>query len=119
MCKEDVRIKRQTATRTVLIAPTNGTFTLAFPPNPMRVAVTFGLSNGSITGGSTVISLRNGDQLTSGVVCAISSVRLFDYATIENLGQLVTGGLWVFTNDIGVPNIAVTEVFFTQDMKDL
>lgn len=119
MCKEDIRIKRQTASQTIAKGTTQGVWVVVFPAHPGRVAVTVGYQAGSPVTAGTMAVVGSGDAVAPGAILGISPSRPADSVTIEQVGILITGQIVVFTDDGAAPDILVTQVYFTHALADL
>lgn len=116
MCKEDVRIKRSTATNTVKITDGSGAFNAVFPANPNRVAIVLGYVFPPNLGGGSLAQLYAGPTNAAAIMGGISNGQPSNVLRIEDLGQLITYPVYLSSWDGNNAPVTVTEVFFTESL---
>lgn len=119
MCKEDVRIKRKTATRSVLI-DAGTTPNPVLPANPERVALVISMTGAAVLSGAAwlVAGPRAGGGNVQGIV-GVTGGNAADRVTIEQVGLLLIDEIHYAYDASVSPFVMVTEVFFYQEMGQL
>jgi len=119
MCKEDIRINRRTASRTVTVADTSVVGTVIFPPNADRIGVLVGFKEASLILGTTTCCVGTPQGDSYAPIAGIGPSRPVDRARIEDVGDPIRGSLVISKSAGSATGIDVTEVFFTEALNDL
>lgn len=119
MCKEDIKIKRQTATRSVTVSVASGAIAPAFAANPDRVAITIGYIGAPAAAGGNYQAAVGGNVVGGPILAAISWGHPCDRAKIEDIGSAITLPISLYGIDGNAPNVVLTEIFFTHALGDL
>lgn len=119
MCKEGIRIGRQTSVSGVSATMGVGaTITAVANPDPDRIAVTLAL-NGALASETDVVIL---ESLCNNVWCPVAGVSQdspFGQAYVEWWGQLVTGQLRLNGQSTGTPVVTVGLVRVLKELREL
>ena len=105
MCKEDIRVKRKTDTRTVVTNPAIFTSTFVFPPNPDRVALSVGYANAATVTADSYVIVSTKGNVNAAAFAGISPARPCDRVTIEEIGDLLTESVYITSSDAAEPSI--------------
>lgn len=119
MCKEDVRIKRKTATRTFGRTLAGGSLVPALPANPDRVALTVGINTTTLltTSAGCVVGALDGSTFIP--LLFINGYRYVGTVSLEDVGRVLTYPIVVNEVTAGGQGYAVTESFFAEPLEAL
>lgn len=117
MCQEGIRIGRRTDTNAAVQVNANAGPYAMLKRNPNRIAVTLVMTGYSPAGVVNVASLTTTIAGVSYPIGAVSPGAPAWKATVEELGQLVTGDLGLSVSDNG-QTVTVTEVFLDTDLSE-
>lgn len=119
MCKEDIRVKRKTATETVYDLSALGQNNTIFPSRPDRVSLVAALTSvaGATGDEAFVIGVKDGGRYAP--IITLTPSHPMAVVRVEDAGILLTGE--VVLNQPGGGNLeaAITEVYFYQELKDV
>ena len=119
MCKEDVRISRKTAAKSVVKTPAGLTAEPIFPARPDRVAIVFSFSGTQVPNPDAMMLLQTEPSVTSPVLAAITIGRPSVVLRLEDVGVLVTYPLYLSDLNTAGESVTITEVFYTEALSDL
>lgn len=119
MCKQDIQIKRKTASNTVSFALVNGSVVAFLKPNPNRVALLVGVSAGTFGGATVYSSIRAGTAIDSPVIGVLCNAQPHVNLRIEDVGLPLTFDIGITTNDASQYTVSVTEIVFNERLEDV
>lgn len=119
MCKEDVRISRKTAAKSVVKTPAGVTAEPVFPARPDRVAIVFSFSGTLVPNPDAMMLLQTEPSATSPVLAAITLGRPSTVLRLEDVGILITYPIYLSDLNTVGESVTITEVFFTEALNDL
>lgn len=117
MCKEGIRVGRETEVGSTVVAVTSATPVQVFPARPDRLSISVVVIDAPVSGVLTGSTVLIGNGTVQDGFLAVGSNTPSDRTTVEEMGQCVTRPIFVARAGANV-SVVVTEVYLNTTINE-